>query len=69
MSRSPKSYTHCAMVIAGHCWGLGHPWHRGRQGKALYPTGQCVIVLMWFYWYFMFKQKPNHISTDCHMQT
>lgn len=47
----------------------GRQWPCGRQGKALYPKGQCVIVLMWFLWYFVFQQKPNHISTDCHVQT
>lgn len=47
----------------------GHQWPSGRQGKALYPKGQCVIVLMWFLWYFVFQHKPNHISTDCHVQT
>lgn len=66
MSQNPKSHTDCTVFIAGHWQGSSRQRHRGRQGKAL---GQCMIVLMWFPWYFVFQQKPNHISTDCHVQT
>lgn len=38
------------------------------RGKPSSPEGQCTIVLMWFLWYFVL-QKPNHISTDCYLQT
>lgn len=38
------------------------------RGKPSSPEGQCAIVLMWFLWYFVL-QKPNHISTDCYLQT
>lgn len=39
------------------------------RGKPSSPVGQRVIVLMWFFCYFVLQQKPNHISTDCHLQT
>lgn len=39
------------------------------RGKPSSPEGQCAIVLMCFLWYFVLQQKPNHISTDCHLQT